>query len=142
MWGFIHPATGRTEWLITSTVSSDGMTEALNAFASEVGAGLERRIVLVIDGAGWHSGNDVKIPDGIHLVFQPPYSPEVQPAEQLWPLLHEPLANRPFEDLDELTKVAGARCCELSADLETVRRRTSFYWWPKDRVPSAERAAS
>lgn len=140
VWGFVHPASGRTEWLITSTVSAAGMSAALQEFASEVGAGPDRRIALVIDGAGWHSAPDVIVPDGLHLIFQPPYSPEVQPSEQLWPLLHEALANRDY--IEEHASVTAERCRELSADPDVVRGRTLFHWWPKDRSPCAERAAS
>ena len=142
VWGFVHPASGRTEWLITSTVSTAGMSAALQEFASEVGAGADRRIALVIDGAGWHSAPDVVVPEGVHLIFQPPYSPDVQPSEQLWPLLHEPLANRDFVDMNEHAAVTSARCKELSAQPDVVRGRTLFHWWPEDRAPRAERAAS
>ena len=44
-----------------------------------------------------------------HLVFLPPYSPEVQPAERLWPLSNEPLANRVFPSLNELEEVQAER---------------------------------
>jgi transposase len=118
------------------------MSAALQEFASEVGAGPDKRIALVIDGAGWHSAPDVVVPDGVHLIFQPPYSPEVQPSEQLWPLLHEPLANRDFVDMDEHAAVTAARCRELSASPDVVQGRTLFHWWPADRAPCAERAAS
>ncbi len=138
----MHPASGRTEWLITSTVSSKGMTVALQAFAAEVEAGPGRQIALVIDGAGWHSGDEVSVPDGVHLIFQPPYSPQIQPSEQLWPLLHEALANRDFVDLAEHTAVTGERCRELASSPDLVRGRTLFHWWPEDRQGRAERAAS
>jgi len=42
------------------------------------------------------------VPDGIILLFLPPYSPELQPAERLWSLTNEPLVNRAFASLDEL----------------------------------------
>lgn len=139
VFGFVHPASGRTEWWITTTVSTDGMSEVLAKFAAAVGASAHRRIVLVLDGAGWHTADFLVVPEGLHLVFQPAYSPELQPSEQLWPLLNEVLANRDFADL---TRVASERCCVLSADPLTIRRRTNFHWWPRDWDPGAERAAS
>ena len=59
----------------------------------DAGAGRERHIVLVLDNAGWHGPEGLAVPDGIGLVFLPPYSPELQPAEHLWPLVDEPVAS-------------------------------------------------
>ena len=56
------------------------------------------------DNAGWHGPKNLAVPDGIALAFLPPYSPERQPerqpAERLWPLVDEPVANRHFATLD------------------------------------------
>src|SRR3712207_7930959 len=57
-----------------------------------------RSIVLVLDNAGWHGPEGLAVPDGISPVFLPPYSPELQPAERLWSLVDEPLANRRSEE--------------------------------------------
>jgi hypothetical protein len=43
-------------------------------------------VVLVLDQAGWHHATDLRIPDRIDLLFLPTYSPELQPAERLWPI--------------------------------------------------------
>jgi len=102
----------------------------LSAFAQEVGAGPDKQIVLVLDRAGWHSSARLQLPEGIHLVFLPPYSPEVQPAERLWPLSNEPLANRIFTSLDELEEVQAERCRWLQAHPEIVQAHTCFHWWP------------
>jgi transposase len=76
-----------------------------------------------------------KVPVGVHLVWLPPYSPELQPAERLWPLTNEPLANEPlanrsFADLAELEAVQAQRCLTLQAQPERVRAATLFHWWP------------
>lgn len=51
-----------------------------------------------------------------YLQFIPAYSPELQPAERLWPIIDEPLANRSFTDLEELEKILfiknSAYCCQ------------------------------
>jgi len=59
---------------------------ALAHFAQAVKAGPDRHVVLVLDRAGWHKSGEVLMPEGIHLLFLPPYSPELQPCEHLWPL--------------------------------------------------------
>lgn len=142
VFGFVHPSSGRTEWWITTTISTAGMNEVLAKFAESVGVGPKRRIVLVLDGAGWHSSKAIQVPDGLHLVAQPRYSPEVQPSERLWPLLRESLSNRDYVDLDEMEEVVNARCRELSDQPSVVSAHTRFHWWPEDRQPEVMRADS
>ncbi|MFL5532135.1 MAG: transposase [Gemmatimonadales bacterium] len=86
--------------------------------------------MLVLDNAGWHAPPDLALPDGVRLVFLPPYSPELQPAEHLWPLLDEPLVNRNFETLDDLDAVLAARCRTLAGLPHVIRETTNFHWWP------------
>jgi transposase len=71
------------------------------------------------------------VPPGLHLVPLPPYSPELQPAERLWPLTNEPLANRSSATLAELDAVLGDRCAALAVQPATVRAYTLFHWWPR-----------
>jgi transposase len=106
----------------------------LASFARQVGAGRERHIVLVLDNAGWHGPEGLAVPDGITLVFLPPYSPELQPAERLWPLVDEPVANRHFATLADLDAVVAERCRRL--DAAAIRPHTAFHWWPEPVQPS------
>ena len=92
--GFVHPATGRTVWHLASTVSIEIFSVELEAFAREVGASPTKQIVLILDGAGWHESPKVRVPEHVHLLFLPPHSPELQPAEHLWPLTNTVLVNR------------------------------------------------
>ena len=82
----LHPESGRTSWLLLPTVNVELFSQALAIFAEEAGVGPDKRMVLLLDRAGWHTSARLIVPEGIHLVFLPPYSPEVQPAERLWPL--------------------------------------------------------
>jgi hypothetical protein len=128
--GFVRPATGETEWWLLSAISAALFGQMLAAFARDVGAGPSKRIIVVLDGAGWHTGEEVVVPEGIHLVFLPSYSPELQPAEHLWPLTNEPLANQRFESLAALEAVQAERCRVLQQQPELVRQHTLFQWWP------------
>lgn len=130
VYAFVHPQSGRTTWLLLPSVNVEIFSRALAAFAEEVGAGSEKQIVLALDGAGWHKSVQLTLPPGLHLVFLPPYSPEVQPSERLWPLSNEPLANRVFTSLDELEEVQAERCRWLQDHPELVRAQTCFHWWP------------
>ncbi|HEX4993027.1 MAG TPA: transposase, partial [Rubrobacteraceae bacterium] len=86
--------------------------------------------LLVLDQAGWHTGKEVEIPEGMHLEFLPSHSPELQPTERLWPLTNESVANRLFESLEELEEVLIERCVALCEQAETIRSHTNYHWWP------------
>ncbi len=130
VYGFVEPSSGRTSWLLMPTVNAHAFSLALEAFAQEHGVGPDKHIALVMDQAGWHKSRDLVVPEGLHLLFLPSHSPELQPAERLWPLSNEPLANRVFHSLDELEQVQSERCRWLQAHPEVIRGRTSFHWWP------------
>jgi transposase len=133
VYGFVRPRTGQTWWCLLPTVSSEAFGLALREFARDEGIGPARRAVLVLDGAGWHAAKDLAPPVGVHLVPLPAASPELQPAERLWPLVDEPVANRAFADLDELEGALVARCRALERDRRTVKAHTRFHWWPRER---------
>lgn len=132
LYGFVHPETGNTEWLILPTVNQNAFEVALNHFAKAIGAGPNKRIILVVDGAGWHKGN-IKIPEGVHLLPLPAYSPELQPAERLWPLVRESLANKDIDTLDDLEEMLVQRCRYLIDNIGIVKSSTFFHWWPESK---------
>jgi len=112
-------------------------------FAQHFGVGKNKRIILALERAGWHISDQVEIPEGIHLLFLPPYSPQLQPAERLWPLINEPIANRSFQSWDELEDVLFYRCQRLLQLQQLIRGLTFFHWWPGsittcDRTPTLQ----
>ena len=87
--------------------------------------------MLVVDRAGWHTGGEVELPEGIHLEFLPSGSPELMPAERLWPLPNEAMANRLFEEIEQLEEALVERCVQLLDQAETIRDLTNYHWWPQ-----------
>lgn len=85
--------------------------------------------VIVLDGAGWHGAHDLVVPDNITLLPLPPYSPELNPIENVWQYLRQNfLSNRIFEDDEAIV----AACCEawraFAALPEVVRSVTERAW--------------
>ena len=130
---FVSPATGESFWYLSTGVSKQDFEDILALFAREAGAGRDRIIILVLDGAGWHTAPGLAVPEGIRLVYLPPYTPELQPVETLWVHLDEPIVNRHFDSLAELDAVVARQCVRLAADRDRVRGQAGFHWWP-DRV--------
>ena len=128
---FVEPATGATVWNVSNAVCKELFEAILLDFAKSAGAGANKRIVLQLDGAGWHGPENLAVPDGVRLVFQPSHSPELQPAEHLWEFVDEPLVNTYFETIQDLEKLVGERCVALTSQREMIRASTLFHWWPK-----------
>jgi hypothetical protein len=126
VYGFVGPQAGEVLWLVMPAVNAGAFSLALSRFAEWVGAGEDKRVLLVLDRAGWHVAKDLEVPEGLDLEFLPARSPELQPAERLWPLVNERIANRPFEDLDELEGALVERCLALSKRPDLVRGHTRY----------------
>ncbi len=109
---------------------TDLFSEVLKDFADHFGVGKSKRIVLPLDQAGWHTSQNLEVPEGIHLVPMPPYSPELQPAERLWPLINQPLANQAFDSIAEVEELVYQRCQNLFRQKDLIRGLTSYHWWP------------
>jgi transposase len=131
LYAFAHPKSGKVHWLILPTVSAQVFSIALENFAREVRAGKRKRILLVVDRAGWHTAKKLRVPEGIHLEFLPSYSPELQPAERLWSLSDEGVANRQFEEIEDLEEALVERCVALGEQPEVIGSCTRYHWWPE-----------
>jgi len=132
--GFVEPATGQTVWNVANAVCKEMFELILADFAKSIGAGANKRIVLQIDNAGWHGPENLSVPDGIRLVFQPAHSHELQPAEHLWAFVDEPLANCCFATIESLDQAVSDRCVVLVQQSDTIRDNTLFHWWPCQRA--------
>ena len=59
VYSFVHPASGKTEWLLLPTVTAEVFTIALAHFAQAVGVGPTKQVLLVLDQAGWHTSKEL-----------------------------------------------------------------------------------
>jgi transposase len=132
VYGCVRPRTGQTWWCLLPTVSAEAFALALAEFARDQGIGARRRAVLVLDNAGWHGAADLAVPDGVHFAFLPPASPELQPAERLWGLVDEPIANRALADVGALEALLVERCRTLRHRRRHIKARTRYHWWPRE----------
>lgn len=113
------------------------MNVVLETFATEAGANQNKIILLVQDRAGWrhevsplgHRSQKVNLPFGIETEFLPAYSPELQPAERLWSLVDEAIANENIESIEELEKILSKRCCILTQMTEEIQNLTNYHWF-------------
>jgi len=133
---FVAPAMGETFWYLSNGVSKPFFEALLALFAREAGAGRDRTIVLLLDNAGWYGEPGLKVPSGIRLVYLPPYTPELQPAETLWTLVDEPIVNKHVDTLADLETAIAQRCIDLAGASDRIRSQAEFHWWPEVPEPS------
>ena len=86
--------------------------EAMNLHLIEISkrAAPDAHAVVTMDGAGWHQqGGRLKVPPNISILLLPPYSPELNPQENVWQYLRQNyLANRVFDTYDDIVDA----CCD------------------------------
>jgi len=86
IFGAVSPLDGCHDSLVLPRADS----EAMSIFLKEVSLRhQEEHIVMFMDQAGWHTSKTLTIPPNIELAFLPPYSPELNPQEQIWDELRE-----------------------------------------------------
>ena len=86
-------------------------------------------IVMVLDGAGWHTSNELRAPANMRLWFLPPYSPELNPVEHLWAELREKhFHNRVFDSLDAVEGHLVGALHEFEFDPPRIRSITAWTW--------------
>lgn len=87
--------------------NTEGMQYHLEVISESVSPG--KHAVLVVDKAAWHLTGKLEVPENISIVPLPPYSPELNPVEQVWQQLrHRSLANRCFKNYEHIVEA----CCE------------------------------
>jgi DDE superfamily endonuclease len=105
-------------------------TETMSLFLAEVARRhAEEFVVMVMDQAGWHLAGDLAVPVNMRLIYLPPYSPELNPAEHLWEAVREDcFANHVFADLDAVEIALAKGLVALESDPDRTQALTGFRW--------------
>jgi hypothetical protein len=117
---------GRMDSLILPYVKGDCM----QVFLDEVAARhVNERIVMVLDGAGWHKKETLVVPDNIRLVSLPPYAPELNPVEHVWDELREKaFHNCVFDSIASLEDCLEDALYGMEQDHDRVRSIVAWPW--------------
>ena len=117
-YGAVDVVSGELDSLILPQVN----TVCTQIFLDEVGnRHPNNRIIMVLDGAGWHASHDLT-PPNMRLLSLPPYSPELNPVENLWDALREKFFhNKAFDSMDALEDQLQAGLLDLEHDWPRVQ---------------------
>jgi transposase len=80
--------------------------------------------VMVLDNGAFHKAKALQTPQNIGLIFLPPYSPELNPAENIWAILKRKFTNRIHQTLEELSEFITEACQSLKE--ERVKKTCGF----------------
>ena len=106
LFGAICPEKGKGAGLVLPRCNASAMTAHLEAISLAVDPGAHA--VLMLDGAEWHSAEDLVVPDNITLLPLPARAPELNPVENVWQFLRDNwLGDRIFTSYDDIVD----RCC-------------------------------
>jgi hypothetical protein len=107
LFGAVCPERAVGAALVLPHVSAAATRPHLLAISREVARGAHA--VVVLDGAGWHAAGDLAVPDNLTLLPLPPYSPELDPVENVWECLRQTrLSHRVWESYAAIVTT----CCD------------------------------
>ena len=113
-------ATGAVSALIMPELNAEVLNLFLEQMSRELPAGVHA--VLIWDGAGYHTSQDLKVPSNISVIQLPPYSPELNPVENLWHYIRSHYwSNRAYQDYSELESEAAKGLCAACLDRGKVK---------------------
>ena len=111
-------------FLIMSSCDSECMNVFLRTLSK---AYPNDTILLCCDGAAWHKSAKLDIPDNTRLFFIPPYTPEMNPIEQIWKEIRlRGFRNQVFPSLNKVVDRLSEAIRNLSA--ETIQSISGRQW--------------
>ena len=124
LYGAVSPKDGTCVYLIMPTSN----TECFQIFLEVPARKFSRQdILLVLDGAPNHRCGDLAVPDNITLLYLPPYSPELNPKENLWDEIREKIfKNYALKSMDEVCAKLRQAVLYIERNPKLVRSITSF----------------
>ena len=118
-------------------VCSRANTDEMNRNLGDISAAVElgSHAVVVLDGAGWHKSKDLDIPSNLSLLHLPPYSPELNPMENVFEYLKfNHLANRVFRLIEDVFIGVKMAWLEFEDAPDLIKSITSRKWAAAEAV--------
>lgn len=122
--GAVEPLTGDSCFLVLPKCNSLCMNEFLQHLSKTYPNDI---ILLCCDGAAWHKSGALHIPENIELFHIPPYTPEMNPIEQIWKEIRKRgFRNEVFATLNKVMDRLCDTICSLTN--QTISSITGREW--------------
>lgn len=122
----VSPLDGRMDSLILP----DMYASTMGVFLEEISKRYpDEYVFMVTDGAACHRSGELQIPKNIELCQLPPYSPNLNPQENIWDEMREKyFSNRVFESMDAVEFTMIEALMALENDPERIKKITGWPW--------------
>ena len=118
--GAVCAETGQAEAILSPCLNAGVMNAFLREFSRSLAPDVQA--VLLWDGAGFHRSGKLQVPENVSLIELPPYSPQLNPIENLWHYLRSHhWSNRWYEDYDALMDAAIDAWRKAALDPELMK---------------------
>jgi hypothetical protein len=126
----VEPGTDNAFALMMPHANTEAMQEFLDQFSETIAD--DEHVAMMLDQAGWHAANDLRVPANITPIPLPSYSPELNPVERLWLYLKQRfLSHRLLDDYDAIVDAACAAWNRLVAETGRITSLCSYPWIEK-----------
>jgi len=129
LYAAVEPRTGACFFLMLPALSGDCFELFLRELSKTEMVRPGGRVGVVMDNAGSHVSGAVEWPENFVPIALPPYSPELNPAEQVFRQLRSWLSNRVFASLDEMGDALITELGRFWENPETLVSLTYYPWW-------------
>ncbi len=122
----VSPWDGYLDYMTAEKMNTENMTRFLDQVSKTHSNDF---CVMVVDGASSYKSKDLVVPGNMSLILLPPYSPELNPAEQIWNQLRRNyFANCVFDSLNAATEQAEKGLFEMAANKTALHSLTNWPW--------------
>ena len=119
LFGAICPRQGKGAALMLPKANTDAMQMHLDEISRNVAA--RAHAIVLMDRAGWHNTDKLKIPKNLSIILLPSRSPELNPVENIWQYLRQNWpSNRVFDSYDAILDAGCNAWNSLLAKPETI----------------------
>jgi transposase len=114
LYGAVEPLTGDSFFYEFTHLDTVCFEKFIELFSSEYPEDLH---IIQVDNGGFHNSLNLSIPENVILLFQPSYSPEVNPIERLWGYVKEQLKWLRFDRIEELRAAVQKELKKLTQEI-------------------------
>jgi len=125
VYGAVSPSDGECIFMRIDKMNTDNMGEHLSMISARYS---EELVLLVVDNASSHKAKALNIPTNIRLCALPPYSPELNPQEQIWKKMRSFFANQIFPSMDRCIENIDRGIERLVHATSDIAKLTNWPW--------------
>ena len=125
-YGAVSPIDGAMDSLVLPETNTELMVLFLNEVSKRHRG---EYIVMFMDGASWHTTENLNVPNNMRIELLPPYAAELNPTEHLWEEIREKwFGNKVFESMDAVESQLVESLAKLEEDPIRVENICGFEW--------------